>query len=213
MVTMYSQQLEQVRKDLRAAVWRDFRGDILKTLLYWLILPTVFYFATKDNKLLGPTSNLPMFLAFILILLLVPVLRFQLWKYSKLLHATKGTIQKKRSAVERVARTDRNTGYVTGWDMVPANVLHLTFQTKDDKSEKNKMLGNHLYALGQAYYQEGDEVERLVGARYLYNPSKKLDRPFCLRCGYIGAPNELRCSRCRCTMLPITESNDQTEPE
>lgn len=201
----YSEQMEQLRADLKAAVWREFWGNICKTLLFWLIAPTVLYFATRENKLVGPSSNLPMFLALVLILLIIPVVRFQLWKYNTLLRYTAGTVQKKRTGLERVPRTDRNTGYVTGFDMVPTNVLYLTVEKADGKVEKLKMVGNHLFSIGQAYYEVGDKVKRYAGARYLYCPDKSTDRPFCLRCGYIGSPNETRCSRCRCTMLPTTK--------
>ena len=203
----YLEQIEQVQADVKAAILRELRVDLCKTLIFWLIAPTVFYFATRDNKILGPSSNLPMFLAIVLLLMLLPVLRFRLWQYRRLLHSSVGIVRKKKSAVERVPRTDRNTGYVTGWDMVPTNVLYLTVQKSDSEMEKNKMVGGHLFSLGQAYYEEGDAVERFVGARYFYNPSNKLSRPFCLRCGYIGSPNEVRCSRCRCTMLPTGQNS------
>jgi hypothetical protein len=202
----YLEQIEQVRADVKAAALRALRADLCKTLIFWLIAPTVFYFATRENKLLGPSSNLPMFLAIVLILMLLPVLRLQLWKYRTLLRSATGKVHKKKTGLERVPRTDRNTGYVTGRDMVPTNVLYLTIQKSDSEMEKNKMVGGHLFSLGQAYYEEGDTVERFVGARYYYNPDNKLSRPFCLRCGYIGSPNEVRCSRCRCTMLPIGQN-------
>ena len=203
----YLEQIEQVRADVKAAILRELRADLCKTLIFWLIAPTVFYFATRDNKILGPSSNLPMFLAIVLLLMLLPVLRLQLWKYRTLLRTTVGTIQKKKTGIERVPRTDRNTGFVSGRDLVPTNVLYLTVQKSSDETEKNKMVGAHLFGHGQAYYEIGDKVERFVGARYFYNPGNKLSRPFCLRCGYIGSPNEVRCSRCRCTMLPTGQNS------
>ena len=205
----YLEQIEQVRADVKVAALRELRADLCKTLIFWLIAPTVFYFATRENKLLGPSSNLPMFLAIVLILMLLPVLRLQLWKYRTLLRSATGNVHKKKTGLERVPRTDRNTGYVTGFDMVPTNVLYLTVQKSDSEMEKNKMVGGHLFSLGQAYYEEGDAVERFAGARYYYNPGNKLSRPFCLRCGYIGSPNEVRCSRCRCTMLPAGQNSSE----
>ena len=209
MAQTYSDQLTQVRTDLKAALRRDFWGDILKTILFWGIALTVFFFATRENKIVGPYHNLPMFLALALILMAIPVVRMQLWKYRTLLRETRGTIQKKSTGLVRVPRTDRNTGYVTGRDMVAVNALYLTIEKADGSLEKIKIVGNHIFSLTQAYYEEGDEVVRFVGARYPYNPNKKTNRPFCLRCGYIGSPTEARCSRCRSAMLPTGQNNQE----
>lgn len=205
----FSEQLEQVRADLKAAIRRDFWGDVIKTFLFWCVAVTVFYFATRENKIVGPYHNFPMFLSLALIIMAIPVVRMQLWKYRTLLRETRGTVTKKHTGLVRVPRTDRNTGYVTGRDMVAVNALYLIVAKQDGSLEKVKIVGNHIFSLTQAYYEEGDEVVRFVGARYPYNLNKKMSRPFCLRCGYIGSPNEVRCSRCRCSMLP----GKQTETE
>ena len=192
----------EIRSDVMAAARRELRSVWIKIILFWCVAPTVFYFATRENKIVGPTSNLPMFLAIVFILVLTPLVYFKLWEYAKLMRGFRGTVLKKKIGAERVQRTDRNVGYVThASDMVPVNMMYLIVNTEDGQEHKQKMLGNHLFSIGQSYYEIGDRVEKFAGARYLYNPNRKISRPLCLYCGYLGTSNETRCSRCRCTLL------------
>ncbi len=196
--------LADIRHDVKAARLRALRWDICKTLAWWVIVPTLFYFATRENKYLGPQVNLPMFISVLLILLLIPLLWFKMWQYPGSLRGVHGKVVQKRARLERVTRTDRNVGYTNrGGDMVSVNVMDVVLQRADGKRTTVKMLGNHLFNVGQSYYAEGDDVERFAGAAYLYNHTagRKTQRAFCLYCGYLGAPDEKKCSRCSCTLL------------
>ncbi len=201
---MDNEQLAAIRSDLRAAMRKAFLRDGIKTLLWWAIVPTLFIIATNGNPYLSVQHNLPMLLALLIILLLIPLLYLKMWNYARWLREERGTVIKKKATGERVPRTDRNAGYVNrASDMVSVNVLIVTAQREDGKTTSVKMMGNHLFSLGQSYYAEGDTVERFAGARYFLNvtPGKKPERAFCLHCGYIGTELERRCSRCRCTLL------------
>lgn len=194
--------LDDIRRDVKAAAVRELREDVTKTVLFWGVALTLFYFATKDNHFVGPTSNLPMYLLLNLILLLIPVLYFKLWQYGSLMKRFDGKVVALKVGGERVPRTDRNIGYANHMaDLAVVNVLYVTAANENNQTLRLKLVGNHLFAAGQGYYSEGDAVEKFAGARYFYNPNRKISRPLCLHCGYLGGQNEQRCSRCRCTLL------------
>ena len=196
--------LDDIRRDVRAARLRALRRDICKVIAIWGVSLTVYYFATRENKYLSPTANLPMYLAILVILLLIPPLYLKLWRYAVLLRGTRGRVVQLRVSGERITRTDRNVGYSNRMgDMMAVNVLNVTVQKADGGTEQVKMLGNHLFDLGQRYYSVGDAVERFQGAAYFYNHSagRKPSRSVCLYCGYLGTPDEKTCSRCTCTLL------------
>ena len=204
MGTIHSPHLEQLRRDLMRVAKREACQACVKALLLSLALPTVFYVAAGNNAHVGIEGNLPMFLSVMLILLIAPLVYFKLWQYVALLRGYSGTVIRKRVGGERVPRQDRTTGYVNrASELVTVNVLHVTVQTDARATRVVKLLGNHLFSVAQDYYVEGDAVEKFAGARYLYNQNaqRRLARPMCLHCGYLGASRESACGKCGCLML------------
>ncbi|MBQ7337688.1 MAG: hypothetical protein IJW40_04445 [Clostridia bacterium] len=201
-----------IRRDVKAAALRALRRDACKVLLWWATVPTLFYFATQENKYLSPENRFPLYVAIMLILFVIPLIRNTMWRYVLCMSDLRGTVISKRIRAQRVARTDRNVGYVnSGGDMVAVNVIDVIVNKKNGGTTSVTMLGNHLFSVGQSYYVEGDEVERFAGAKYLYNcnAERRLDRPFCLYCGHLGAPNESKCTDCGCTLLSTNLANQE----
>jgi hypothetical protein len=206
--------LEEIRRDVKAARLRALRRDICKAIAIWGGSLTVYYYATRENKYLSPTANLPMYLGILAILLLIPPLYLKLWRYPSLLRGARGRVVQMRVSGERVTRTDRNVGYSNHMgDLMAVNVMNVSVQKANGGIDQVKMLGNHLFDLAQRYYREGDEVERFPGAAYYFNHAagRRPNRSFCLYCGYLGTAAERRCSRCTCTLLLPDAMKDETE--
>jgi hypothetical protein len=73
----------------------------------------------------------------------------------------------------------------------------------------NLAMNGHLSGLGTQYLPEGSEVVLAFGAKYPWNAAGLPERPLCLYCGYIGAPNEKNCTDCGCRMLPARLSDEK----
>jgi hypothetical protein len=207
----HSVHIEAVCRDLRSVAKKEASRAIMKAVLLSCALSGVFFVATKDNALIGPKNNLPMFLAVMFLLIIAPPIYFKLWQYAGLLRSYSGTVVRKRVGGERVPRGDRTTGYVNRMsDMVAVNVMYVTVNTDGVREKTVKMLGNHLFSLAQSYYQEGDAVEKFAGARYPYNQNaqRRLARPMCLYCGYLGASRERECGKCGCLMLDYEQISE-----
>ena len=197
-----------VRKSVRKKVISLYIKDIIKSALVWGLGIPFFYLITKDNKILS--ANPVGLIGCYVILALLPIVLFRLWRIF-LIAAWTGRVIKVNTTTALVENRRRNVGMVNRLgDMMRVPSYVLTVDTAAGK-RVNLAMNGHLSGLGMQYLPEGSEVVLAFGAKYPWNAAGLPERPYCIYCGYSGAPNEINCTDCGCRMLPARLSGNESE--
>ncbi len=191
---------DQVAKSIIALNRKKYIRSLIKAAIWWSVSIVAMILTARSNSVLNPSVRPLTFGAVTLVLLIIPVLRYRLYRVLTR-PSFSGIVKSCRDIAGREPRTDINIGTIAnGWELEPVWVYSV--KVEDRHGRVHSFVFSSLASQGYArdHIKAGDRVRYAFGGRYPWNEHLVPDSPFCPNCGGFGAANETHCT-CGCLYL------------
>lgn len=191
---------DQVAKSIVTLNRKKYVRSLIKTAIWWGVSIVAMILIAKSNDILNPSARPWGFWGVMLLLLIIPVLRYRLYRVFTR-PSFSGIVKKCGDIAGREPRTDINIGTIAnGWELEPVWVYSV--KVEDLRGRVHSFVFSSLASQGYAreHIKKDARVRYAFGGRYPWNENMAPDVPFCPNCGAFGAENETYCS-CGCLYL------------
>ena len=196
---------DQVAKSIVELNRKKYIVSLIKTVIFWAVALTALYFSGRNNDIFGPHTRPVPFYSVGLLLVLIPVFRYRLYRVFTR-PSFIGVADGGKNGSTMAQRTDILIGIHGGLEKVAIYTLSVI-------SNRNRSYRFIFSAGMQSNYarecmKKGTRVRYAFGGRYPWSEETPPEYPFCPNCGAFGAINETHCS---CGCLYLQESSDKKE--
>ena len=191
---------DQVARSIVEINRKKYIISMIKTAIWWGISIVAMLLIGQSNDILNSLSRPGAFYSVLLVLLIIPVLRYRLYR-ALTRPSFFGTVYACSDIIGREPRTDINIGTVaSGWELEPVEVYSI--KVEDPHRRTYSFVFSSEVSMGYArqHIPKGSRVRYAFGGRYPWNEDSTPDVPFCPNCGQFGSDHETYCS-CGCLFL------------
>lgn len=187
---------------LREREKKRMKGELIGTVLFYVVMGVFCYFAAaRERSEFSPTTAPIVFWSVVLVLVLIPLVRYRLWRYCAP-RVRRATVVRIRNHMTRIERTDRNVGRVDRpSDMQAVDSCTILLQADKGRPLSVTVARPERAALAREYYREGDRVCLLRAAAVPFNETRLPPHPLCLACGNVAKDHETDCPLCGAPLL------------
>ncbi len=191
---------DQVAQSIIAINQKKYIVSLIKTAIFYAVAAASLIFTAKSSDILHPTARPIPFFSVLIVLFLIPVFRYRLYRvFTRPSFAAMVETARNSSALE--ARKELNTGVVdVPYEMRKVEIYSIGVRTDRGRSHNFTFPSGKISDYAREYMKKGSRVRYAFGGRYPWNEDLAPDRPFCPNCGAFGADNETYCS-CGCLYL------------
>ena len=193
---------DQVAKSIVEINRKKYIVSLIKTAVFYAAAAAALVVTAKSSDILHPAVRPGPFYSVLVILLLIPILRYRLYRvFTRPSFVGVAGVGKESSTM--VPRTDIVIGIHGGLEKVAAYTLSVVSDC--DQSYRFTFLWGMPAAYARQCMKKGTRIRYAFGGRYPWSEEIAPERPFCPNCGAFGAENEECCS-CGCLYLRETKA-------
>lgn len=190
----------QVAKSIVEINRKKYIVSLIKTAVFYAAAAAALVVTAKSSDILHPAVRPVPFFSVLLLLLLIPILRYRLYRVFTR-PSFVGVVETAKNSSALEARKDVNIGLPDRpYEMRKVEIYSIGVRTDQGRPHNFSFPSGNVSAYARDYMKKGSHVRYAFGARYPWNEDIAPERPFCPNCGSFGAENETHCS-CGCLYL------------
>ncbi len=197
---------DQVAKSIVEINRKKYIVSIIKTVIFYAAAAAALVFTAKSSDILHPAVRPVPFFSVLLVLLLIPVFRYRLYRaFTR--RSFVGVVETAKNSSALETRQELNTGVVdTPYEMRKVEIYSIGVRTDHGRPHNFSFPSGKVSDYAREYMKKGNRVRYAFGGRYPWNEEIAPERPYCPNCGSFGAENETHCS---CGCLYLKETNEE----
>ena len=184
----------QVAKSIVEINRKKYILSLVKTAIFYAAAAAALVITAQSSDILHPAVRPVPFFTVLLLLLLVPILRYRLYRVFTRPSFT-GIVETAKNSSALEARKDVNIGLPDRpYEMRKVEIYSIGVRTDRGRPHNFSFPSGNVSDYARDFMKKGNRVRYAFGARYPWNEDIAPDRPFCPNCGAFGAENETHCS-------------------
>ena len=199
---------DQVATSSLAIHRKKYIVSLIKTAIFYAAAAAALVITAKSSDILHPAVRPVPFFTVVLLLLLIPILRYRLYRVFTR-PSVEGVVETAKNSSALETRKELNTGVVdVPYEMRKVEIYSIGVRTDRCRPQNFSFPSGKISDYAREYMKKGSRVRYAFGARYPWNHEIAPDRPYCPNCGHFGADNETHCS-CGCLYLRELNPSDE----
>ena len=191
---------DQVATSILAINRKKYILSLIKTAIFYAAAAAALVFTAKSSDILHPAVRPVPFFSVLIVLLILPVLRYRLYRVFTRPSFT-GVVETAKNSSALETRKELNTGVVdTPYEMRKVEIYSIGVRTDRGRAQNFVFPSGKMSDYAREHMGKGSRIRYTFGALYPWNEEIAPDRPYCPNCGHFGAENETHCS-CGCLYL------------
>ncbi len=198
----------QVAKSIVEINRKKYILSLVKTAIFYAAAAAALVITAQSSDILHPAVRPVPFFTVLLLLLLVPILRYRLYRVFTRPSFT-GIVETAKNSSALEARKDVNIGLPDRpYEMRKVEIYSIGVRTDRGRPQNFSFPSGKISDYAREHMKKGSRVRYAFGARYPWSEDIAPDRPYCPNCGHFGADNETHCS-CGCLYLREINQSDE----
>jgi len=199
---------DQVATSILAINRKKYIVSLIKTAIFYAAAAAALVITAKSSDILHPAVRPVPFFTVVLLLLLIPILRYRLYRVFTR-PSFEGVVETAKNSSALETRKELNTGVVdVPYEMRKVEIYSIGVRTDRGRPQNFSFPSGKISDYARNHMKKGSRVRYAFGARYPWNEEIAPDRPYCPNCGHFGADNETHCS-CGCLYLRELNPSDE----